>query len=140
MEQLRIGTATLRTNESLLLMANTVIECGQRRFQFAIEFPDLTQRADEHKRNYRDYVKQLGIPDAPYLASFRLEDPYIGNLHKSAAILGKGAFGEVHKAVNIRDGNCVAIKVLTPGEELSSTQDQMNEVNALGGLSHVSGG
>ena len=37
--------------------------------------------------------------------------------HRSKAILGKGTIGEVHKALNIRDGEGFAIKVLSGGGE-----------------------
>ena len=131
-DKIRIGSVLLGKNESLLLMAGTSIHCGGV-FEFTVEFPDLSSCAKEHARNYQEYAAKLGIPDAQYLPTPRSEFPPIGAEHRSLAILGKGAFGEVHKALNIKDGKQVAIKILSEGGER-----EMNEVNIMSDLCHVS--
>ena len=42
MEAIRIGCIVLMKNESLLLMAATIIECGGESFRYIVEFPDLS--------------------------------------------------------------------------------------------------
>ena len=116
-DDIEVGHSELKPNETLLLMPNMIIKFIKNRFQFELEFPDLAQCTDEHKRSYRRYVQAIGAPDAPYLPSLRLEDPYIGNMYKSNAVLGRGGFGEVHKATHIETGDCIAIKILAPGDE-----------------------
>ena len=113
-------------------MAGTSIHCG-RVFEFTVEFSDLGSCAKEHARNYQEYAAKLGIFDAQYLPTPRSEFPPIGAEHRSLAILGKGAFEEVHKALNIKDGKQVAIKILSEGGER-----EMNEVNIMSNLCHVS--
>ncbi|KAL8647399.1 MAG: hypothetical protein Q9210_005583 [Variospora velana] len=138
METIRVGALILKTNGSLLLMAGMSIHCGPtlEEFEFTVEFPDLASCADQHEVNYRQYVKRLGLPTAPYLMTLRSEDPPIGCLHKSKALLGKGAFGEVHKAVHVRNGDSCAIKILTPRDENLSAKYRLNEVKILSQLSH----
>ena len=130
--KIRIGHAVLGKNESLLLMAGVSIECGGG-FEFIVEFPDLRSCAKEHERNYQEYAAKLGIPDAQYMATPLDEDIPIGREHRSKAILGKGAFGEVHKAVNNKTGDQFAIKILSEGGER-----EMKEVNIMSKLYHVS--
>ena len=137
-DKIEIGYSKLEANETLLLMANMVIKILENLYRFEIEFPDLAQCTDEHKRNYRRYVQSIGAPDAPYLPSLRLEDPYIGDMYKSNAVLGRGGFGEVHKATHIETGDCIAIKILAPGDEYNKIHGEMAEVNALSSLFHVS--
>lgn len=137
METILIGVTRHKENQSLLLMPNTSIEC-RKMLQFTIEYPDLTRCADQHMLNYKEYVERLGVPTAPYLATVRNEDLSIGDLHKSKALLGKGAFGEVHKALHLRTGALCAIKLLTRGDNGNhSARDRLNEVKILSGLSHV---
>ena len=139
MESIRIGALVLKINQSLLLMAGMSIHCGRddHKFEFTVEFPDLTQCADQHELNYREYVERLGLPTAPYLMTLRNEDPPIGSLHKSKGLLGKGAFGQVYKAVHIQTGASCAIKLLTSKDENHSAKDRLNEVKILSQLSHV---
>jgi serine/threonine protein kinase len=67
-----------------------------------------------------------------YMVTPREEDPPIGAEHRSKAILGKGSFGEVHLAVNNRSGDQFAVN------NLDGRESQMNEVNIMSKLSHVS--
>jgi hypothetical protein len=127
MDRISIGTAVLKPGHSLLLMTDTKIECGGV-FDFIVEFPDC---AEEHEQNYRNYAAKLGIPDAPYMAT-SLDGQPIGAEHRSKAILGKGTFGEVHKAVNTKKGDAFAIKIL------SGKETEMKEVLILSKLCHVS--
>ncbi|KAL9118127.1 MAG: hypothetical protein Q9187_005332, partial [Circinaria calcarea] len=138
--RIRIGAIRLKKNESLLLMADMSIHCGdgEYRSEFTVEFPDLTRCGNQHEHNYKDYVERLGVPNAPYMITVRNEDPPIGYSHRSAALLGKGSFGEVHKAVHTRTGELCAIKLLAPGDQTNSTVDQLKEVKILSKLSHVS--
>lgn len=65
----------------------------------------------------REYATEVGFPFATYLESSRENLLPIGVEHRSKAILGKGTIREVHKALNIRDGEGFAIKVLSGGGE-----------------------
>ena len=132
LDEIKVGSARLDKQQSLLLMAGTSIHCGGE-FEFIVEFPDTRSCADEYERNYHKHAAKVGFPDAPYLISSREELPPIGAEHRSKAILGKGAFGEVHKALNIKDGRALAIKVLSGGGEC-----EMKEVNIMSRLCHVS--
>ncbi|KAL9126383.1 MAG: hypothetical protein Q9217_004560 [Psora testacea] len=139
MEPIRIGATNLQEGHSLLLMVGTSIHCGDKshRYEFTVEFPDLTHCGNnQHEHNYRNYAARLGVPDAPYLATLRNEDQPIGSLHRSKALLGKGGFGEVHKAVHIWTGKLCAIKRLARGDKNSSTGVQLKEVEILSKLSH----
>ncbi|KAL9018172.1 MAG: hypothetical protein Q9185_004494 [Variospora sp. 1 TL-2023] len=98
-----VGSARLKRRHSLLLMAGMSIHCG-RVFEFAVEFSDLSNCAKDHER-------QL--------------------LEKSKAILGKGPFEEVHMAINTKNGDKFAIKVLSEGGE-----QEMKEVNIMSKLCH----
>ena len=131
-DTIRIGSAVLSKHESLLLMANTSIHCGGV-FEFAVEFPDLSKCAEEHERNYQEYAAKFGITDAQYLPTPGYEYPPIGAEHRSLAVLGRGAFGEVHKALNTKDGELYAIKILSEGEEQA-----IKEVNIMSKFRHVS--
>ncbi|MCJ1474594.1 NUAK SNF1-like kinase 1 [Lambiella insularis] len=126
------GTAVLKISQSLLIMADTVIDCGGRAFRFLIEFPDLCQCAAAHEHNYREYTEKLGLPNALYMATSRVQDPPIGHLYRSKALLGQGAFGEVHKAVHIHTGELSAIKILHDEEY----QDTQHEARILSELIH----
>ncbi|KAL8903400.1 MAG: hypothetical protein Q9207_003946 [Kuettlingeria erythrocarpa] len=138
METIRVGALVLKKNGSLLLMAGMSIHYGSkpREFEFTVEFPDLASCADQHEVHYRQYVKRLGVPTAPYMTTLRNEDPPIGSLHKSKALLGKGTFGEVHKAVHVRNGDSCAIKILTQRDENLTAKHRLNEVKILSELSH----
>ncbi|KAI4138837.1 MAG: hypothetical protein LQ341_004493 [Variospora aurantia] len=129
---IKVGSARLRRNQSLLLMAGMSIHCGLV-FEFTVEFPDLSNCAEDHERNYQVYAANLGFPDARYTATSPEEDPPVGAEHRSKAILGRGTFGEVHMAMNTKDGNIFAIKVLSEGGE-----QEMKEVNIMSKLCHVS--
>ena len=131
LDKIKVGSARLKEQQSLLLMAGTNIHCGGE-FEFVVEFPDISNCAEEYERNYQEYAAKVGFPDAPYLVSSREDLPPIGAEHRSKAILGKGAFGEVHKALKIKDGKAFAIKVLSGGGER-----EMNEVNIMSRLYHV---
>ena len=131
LDRLKVGTVCLNKQQSLLLMAGMSIHCGGK-FEFAVEFPDISNCAEEHERNYQVYAAKVGFPDAPYLVSSREDLPPIGAEHRSKAILGKGAFGEVHKALNTKDGKAFAIKVLSGGGE-----SEIKEVNIMSRLCHV---
>ncbi|TAQ90811.1 hypothetical protein B7494_g882 [Chlorociboria aeruginascens] len=131
-DKIRIGLASLKPIQSLLLMARTSIFCAGV-FEFSVEFPDLSSCAKQHVQNYQEYAAKLGIFNAQYLPTPRPESLSIGAEHKSLAILGEGAFGQVHKAINIKDGKKVAIKILSEGGER-----EMNEVNIISNLDHVS--
>jgi len=132
LDEIKVGSARLKKEQSLLLMAGTIIYCGAE-FEFIVEFPDTSNCAEEYERNYQKYTAEVGFPDAPYLVSSREDEPPIGAEHRSKAVLGKGAFGEVHKAVNIKGGATFAIKVLSGGGE-----SEMKEVNIMSRLCHVS--
>ncbi|KAL9030608.1 MAG: hypothetical protein Q9196_001289 [Gyalolechia fulgens] len=129
METIRIGATRLTKDQSLLLMAGTSIHCSNR-LDIIVEFPELSRCGDQHEYNYRDYVERLGVPDAPYLTTLRDDDPPIGLLHKSIAILGGGSFGVVHKAIHVRTGTLYAIKLLSRREQHSS-MDQLKEPNII---------
>ena len=47
MDRTRIESTVLKTNESLVLMADTRIDCGKGVFQFIVEFPDLDHSANQ---------------------------------------------------------------------------------------------
>ncbi|WEW54638.1 hypothetical protein PRK78_000058 [Emydomyces testavorans] len=128
--RIRVGCATLRAHESLLLMPGTIIHCGGL-FEFAVEFPDLSNCAREHKRNYLQYTMNLGIANAQYLPTPQVELQLIGAKHRSLALLGRGAFGEVHKVLNVKNGEAFAIKILKKGGEA-----EMKEVNVMSSLHH----
>ena len=124
-DEIRVGSVNLKMNHSLLLMPDTCIKCGGV-FEFNVEFPDLIDCATEHEKNY-------GILDAQYIPTPLADDTPIGHEHLSKAIRGKGAFGEVHKALNIKDGKKFAIKILKNGGE-----EEMKEVRIMSSLHHVS--
>jgi hypothetical protein len=130
MDKIIIGGAHLRPGQSLLPTAGNKIECGGV-FEFIVEFPDLSNCVKEHEQNYLEYATKLGIPDAQYMPTPLNEEQPIGIEHRSKAILGKGVFGEVHKAVNTKNGKVSAIKILAGKNELK-------EVNILSKLCHVS--
>ncbi|KAI4139538.1 MAG: hypothetical protein LQ341_004179, partial [Variospora aurantia] len=113
---MRIGSASLKDKHGLLLMAGMSIYCGGV-FEFTVEFPDLSNCAEDHERNYQVYAANLGYPNAQYTATSREEDPPVGAEHRSKAILGRGTFGEVHMAMNTKTGEKFAIKVLSEGGE-----------------------
>ena len=98
LHRIRLGSAILKKQQSLVLVAGTSIRCGGNH-EFIVEFPDISNCLEEYKRNYQKYTAKVGFPDAPYLISFREDSLQLGLKHKSVAILGKGAFGEVHKAI-----------------------------------------
>ncbi|KAF1993295.1 kinase-like protein, partial [Amniculicola lignicola CBS 123094] len=130
LDSMIVGSARLSKQESLLLMAGASIRCGGA-FSFVVEFPDLGNCAEEHERNYQEYTAKIGIPDAQYMETPRSEYPPIGAEHRSVATLGKGAFGEVHKALNNKTGEAFAIKILR-GEG----ESEMKEVNIMSSLCH----
>ncbi|KAI4288218.1 MAG: hypothetical protein L6R35_002517 [Caloplaca aegaea] len=132
LDTIMVGSARLKEKHALLLMAGMSIDCGGV-FEFTVEFPDLSNCAEDHERNYQVYAAKLGFPDARYTATSREEDPLIGAEHRSKAILGKGTFGEVHMAMNTKNGNIFAIKILSEGGE-----QEMKEVNIMSKLCHVS--
>jgi hypothetical protein len=134
MSGMKVGSTVLDKNESLLLMADTIIDCGDRAFQFTVEFPDLSQCAAGHEHNYREYVARFNLQNVLYMATSREQDPPIGHLHRSKAVLGHGTFGEVHKAVHTHSGELCAIKMVPDKQE----QNTLREVEVLSGLSHVS--
>ena len=134
MSTIRVGSTRLKESDSLLVMADTIIDCGGRAFQFMVEVPDLSQCADAHRSNYEEYVAKFKLQNVLYMATSREQDPPIGRLHRSKAVLGHGAYGEVHKAVQIRTGELCAIKMLPDKDE----EDILREVKVLSGLSHVS--
>lgn len=129
--ELRVGRARLKRHASILLNAGISIYCGGE-FEFSVEFPDLRHCAEEHRQNYQGYAARLGSASAQYLPSSRDEYPAIGVEHRSVAVLGKGAYGEVHKALNIKTADSVAIKLL------SASQSSTKEVEVMSGLYHVS--
>ncbi|KAL9119085.1 MAG: hypothetical protein Q9187_004361 [Circinaria calcarea] len=140
MERIQVGLIELLKHQSMLFMTGTRIRCG-RRFrsyilEFIVEFPDLQECAEEHERNYQQYMTAIGLPNTPYMATSQDEDPPIGYVHKSKALLGKGSFGEVHKVVNTRTGELCAIKVLSKVDIDKSTEGQVHEAKMLSVLSH----
>ena len=126
LDGIMVGSVHLKKQQSLLLMAGTRIHCGGE-FGFTVEFPDTSNCAEEHERNFKQYAADLGFPDARYLPTPRVEYPLIGAEHRSIAILGKGSYGEVHKA------ELFAIKILE-----GKGEREMKEVNILSRLCHVS--
>jgi len=131
LDEIVIGSTIFRGHQSLLLMAGTSIHCGNE-FGFTVEFPDTSDCAEEHERNYQAYATKVGITDARYMATSQSEYPPIGAEHRSKAILGKGSFGEVHWALHRKTGQNFAIKILSGGES------EMREVNIMSRLVHVS--
>ena len=89
LDKIKVGSAVLEKQQSLLLMAGTVIKCGGE-FEFTVEFPDLSNCAEEHERNYQEYAAKLGFPDAQYLPTPQAEYQPIGVEHRSVAVLGRG--------------------------------------------------
>ena len=130
MSEMAVGTLQLKTGSSLVMMADTVIDCGRREYQFTVEFPDLTQCADAHEYYYKVYALKFKISNAPYLATSRKQVD-IGYQHQSKGIVGRGAYGEVHKAVNVSTGDLWAIKMI------SDSKETLDEVKTLSKLSHV---
>ena len=131
LDEIKVGSARLISQQSLLLMTGTVIYCGVE-FEFIVEFADTSNCAEEYERNYQNYAAGVGFPNAIYLESSPKDLSRIGAEHRSKAILGKGTFGEVHKALNIRDGRAFVIKVLSGGRET-----ELKEVNIMSRLFHV---
>ena len=113
---IQIGGIPLQQDHSLLPITGTTVECGSAALQFTFEFPDLSQCASEHEANYQAYMEKLEVTNAPYMATSADEDPLIGPDHRRKVILGRGGFGEVYKAVNIRSGALCAIKWLDKKE------------------------
>ena len=134
MGKMAVGSTMLKKDHSLLVMADTVIDCGGKAYQFMVEFPDLGQCAEAHERHYREYVSKLDLQDALYMATSRDHGMPIGCKHRSKAALGEGGFGEVHKAMHVNTGELCAIKMLPDDEE----QDILREIRFLIKLSHVS--
>ena len=131
LDEIKVGSARLKSQQSLLLMAGTVIRCGGE-YEFTVEFPDISNCAEEYERNYQKYAAGVDFPNATYLASLLKIYHAFDAEHRSKAILGKETFGEVHKVLNIRDGEGFAIKVLSGGER------EMKQVNIMSRLFHVS--
>jgi hypothetical protein len=129
---MKVGSACLKEQESLLLMAGTSIHC-EGEFGFEVEFTDLSNCTEEHERNYQEYAAKLGIPGVQYMASSPEEYPPIGAEHRSKAILGKGSFGEIHLALNNKTADAFAIKILSGGG-----RSEMKELNIMSSLCHVS--
>ena len=132
LSKIRIGSAPMRPQQSLLLMAGIRIHCGGK-YEFTVEFPDTSKCDEDHEFNFRKYVLKVGSPDARYLIPSPEALPPIGAEHVSKAVLGQGGSGEVHKALRIRDGKLSAIKVLNQGGD-----DEMKEVDIMSRLCHVS--
>lgn len=127
----------LKKDVSFLLMANIVIEYGGADFQYTVEFPDLNIFGIKHEQNCRKYVHRLELSSAPYMATSYDEDmPLISFDCRSKTILGRGSYGEVHKAVHIQTGAAVAIKRLD--SKVSSIENSWKEVKILKRLSHES--
>ena len=136
--EIKVGLTNLEENGTLLLMAGSVIKCGANAFQFVVEFPDLEECADAHEHNYQKYVKDFNLQNAPYLATSHKEELSLGPRYKSKAILGAGAYGMVHKAVDIKTGELYAIKVLWVLND-KDLQTAFDELEVLVDLSpHVS--
>ena len=132
LDKMRVGSVILEPNQSLLVMASMLIECGGC-FQFLVEFPDFIGCAMEHEKNYFQYAAKLGVSNAQYMPTPSADDALIGHEHLSKAVLGKGTFGEVHKAINIKDGKKFAIKILKNGSDA-----EVKEVRIMSRLRHVS--
>ena len=132
LDKIKVGSALLRKQQSLLLMAGNTIYCGGKH-ELIVEFPDISSCVKEHERNFHKYAAKAGFPDAPYLISSQDELADIGAEHKSKAVLGSGNYGEVYKAVHRRDGASSAIKILKGGGE-----KEMKEVKIMSRLCHVS--
>lgn len=132
LEKILVGSAQLVKEESLLLMPSSIIHFGGK-FSFAVEFPDISDCTEEHEQNYKKYATDLGFPNAQYIPTSQQDYQPIGVEHKSVTVLGKGGFGEVHKALTVSGGRNVAIKILT-----GTGEDEMREVNVMSRLSHVS--
>ena len=131
-DEILVGSVNLQINQSLLLMPDVNIKCGGV-FEFTVEFPDLNDCTSEHEQNYFNYAAELGISNAQYMPTPSADDTLIGRKHLSKAVLGNGAFGEVHMAMDIEDGEKFAIKILKNGGEA-----EMKEVRIMSRLHHVS--
>ncbi|KAI9837943.1 MAG: hypothetical protein M1837_002651 [Sclerophora amabilis] len=129
LDVMRVGSAFLEAHKSLLIMPNTIIHCGGV-FEFKVEFPDTTDCAKQHERNYMDHASKLGFKKARYLRTPQIEYPPIGTKHRSVAILGRGGFGVVHKALRESNGRPMAIKVLSKrGGEVLKEADLMSRLS-----------
>ncbi|KAL9026973.1 MAG: hypothetical protein Q9196_004444 [Gyalolechia fulgens] len=132
LDRIKVGSTRLQAEQSLLLMFGVTIGCGAKfGIGFIVEFPDTSNCADEHERQYQRHASKIGVKDAQYLPTPRAEWPLIGAEHRSIGDLGQGGFGMVHKALQIKNGKMFAIKVLNGAGE-----DEMKEVNLMSKLSH----
>lgn len=57
LNKIKVGSARLKEQQSLLLMSGTSIYCGGES-EFTVEFPDLSHCAEEHERNYQKYAAE----------------------------------------------------------------------------------
>ena len=122
-----IGFTKLATGYSLLVITDTVIDCGNRAYQFMVKFPDISQCAEAHERSYQKYVSKLNLQNTLYMVISRDQGLSIKHKHRSKTLLNKEAFKKVHKAVHINTDELCAIKMLSDREE----QDTLRKVNIL---------
>ena len=72
------------------------------------------------------------------MATSQDEDlPSISINYKNKALLNKGSFGKVHKAIHTRNSNLFTIKQISK-EKSDSNRDQLHEVKVMSTLSHIS--
>ena len=102
-------------------------------FEFTVEFPDLSSCVEEHQRNYQKYAEGLGVPNAQYLVTPQEECMSIGVEYKSVAVIGKGGFAEVHKALHVKTANVCAIKISMK----SGDEKEIMEFKTMSKLRHV---
>lgn len=86
-----------------------------------------------HQREYTKYAAHCGFKDAGYLPTMPANAMKLGDNYWSRAIIGTGAFGEVHRVLRVGDGQQFAIKrVSRMGSEVEK------EIKFLRTLRHVS--
>ena len=132
LNKIKVESARLKKQQSLLLMINTNIHCGDE-FEFVIEFSDISNCAEEYKRNYQKYTIKIGFLDASYLISSRENLPPIGAKYRSKTILDKKTFEEIHKTLKIKNEKAFTIKILNKEEKR-----KMNEINIISRLYYIS--
>ncbi len=127
----KVGETVLQKGQSLLMMHDTILSCTPN-LEFLVEFPDIRNCAQAHRRCYQNYTAQFGVDSAPYLPTSK-GDPLNLKDYRTMEYLGKGGYGTVYKAARKDTGSLVAIKIITT-EKASSLQ----EVKMLQTLEHVS--
>lgn len=109
-----VGKTALQKGQSLLMMHDTILLCAQ----FLVEFPDVRNCAQAHRRCYQNYAAQFGVDNAPYLPTSRVDLLDLKD-YLTVGFLGKGGFGTVCKGAHKDTGSLVAIKIITTAKASS---------------------